>query len=98
MQPTPRRSSPGAPGIRFRRDGKGRPEYVHTLNGSGVAMGRALVAILENNQRRDGSVVIPEALSGYMERARPFVQQSYEVSLSPSSGSHCSDTSRAGPL
>jgi seryl-tRNA synthetase len=53
-------------GIRFRRDGKGKPEHVHTLNGSGVAVGRALVAILENNQQRDGSVVIPEALRGYM--------------------------------
>ena len=53
-------------GIRFRRDGKGKPEHVHTLNGSGVAVGRALVAILENCQQRDGSVVIPEALRGYM--------------------------------
>ena len=53
-------------GIRFRRDGKGKPEHVHTLNGSGVAVGRALVAILENYQQRDGSVVIPEALRGYM--------------------------------
>ena len=53
-------------GIRFRRDGKGKPEHAHTLNGSGVAVGRALVAILENCQQRDGSVVIPEALRGYM--------------------------------
>ena len=53
-------------GIRFRRDGKGKPEHVHTLNGSGVAVGRALVAILENCQQRDGSVVIPEALRAYM--------------------------------
>jgi len=53
-------------GIRFRRDGKGKPEHAHTLNGSGVAVGRALVAILENNQQRDGSVVIPETLRGYM--------------------------------
>ena len=53
-------------GIRFRRDGKGKPEHVHTLNGSGVAVGRALVAILENCQQRDGSVVIPEVLRGYM--------------------------------
>ena len=53
-------------GIRFRRDGKGKPEHVHTLNGSGVAVGRALVAILENCQQRDGAVVIPEALRGYM--------------------------------
>lgn len=53
--------------IRFRRDGhKGKPELVHTLNGSGVAVGRALIAILENGQQRDGSVVIPEALRPYM--------------------------------
>ena len=54
-------------GIRFRREGrKGRPEHVHTLNGSGVAVGRALVAILENCQQRDGTVVVPEALRSYM--------------------------------
>ena len=53
-------------GIRFRRDGKGKPEHVHTLNGSGVAVGRALVAILENFQQRDGSVAVPEVLHPYM--------------------------------
>ncbi len=53
-------------GIRFRRDGKGKPEHLHTLNGSGVAVGRALVAILENYQQRDGSVVIPAVLRPYM--------------------------------
>ncbi|MXY23299.1 MAG: serine--tRNA ligase [Acidobacteria bacterium] len=53
-------------GIRFRRDGKGKPEHVHTLNGSGVAVGRALVAILENFQQRDGSVAVPEVLRPYM--------------------------------
>ena len=53
-------------GIRFRRDGKGKPEHVHTLNGSGVAVGRALVAILENFQQRDGSVVVPDVLHPYM--------------------------------
>ncbi len=53
-------------GIRFRREGKGKPEYVHTLNGSGVAVGRALLAILENGQRRDGSVIIPPVLRSYM--------------------------------
>ncbi|MCY4025144.1 MAG: serine--tRNA ligase [Acidobacteria bacterium] len=53
--------------IRFRREaGKGKPEFVHTLNGSGVAVGRALIAILENGQQRDGSVVIPKALRPYM--------------------------------
>ncbi len=53
-------------GIRFRRDGKGKPALVHTLNGSGVAVGRALIAVLENYQQRDGSVVIPEVLRPYM--------------------------------
>ena len=53
--------------IRFRRAaGKGKPEFVHTLNGSGVAVGRALIAVLENGQQRDGSVVIPKALRPYM--------------------------------
>jgi seryl-tRNA synthetase len=51
--------------IRFRREGK-KPELVHTLNGSGLAVGRTLVAILENCQRADGSVLIPEALRPYM--------------------------------
>ena len=50
--------------IRFKRDKK--PEFVHTLNGSGLAVGRTLVAILENYQQADGSVVVPEALRGYM--------------------------------
>jgi len=52
--------------IRFRRDESGKVEFVHTLNGSGLAVGRTLVAVLENYQRADGSVVIPEALRPYM--------------------------------
>jgi seryl-tRNA synthetase len=51
--------------IRFRRAG-GKPEYVHTLNGSGLAVGRTWLAILENYQQADGSIVIPEALRPYM--------------------------------
>lgn len=51
--------------IRFRR-GKEKPEFVHTLNGSGLAVGRTVAAILENYQQADGSVVIPEALRKYM--------------------------------
>ena len=51
--------------IRF-RDGKNKPEFVHTLNGSGLAVGRTVAAILENYQQADGSVVIPEALRKYM--------------------------------
>jgi seryl-tRNA synthetase len=52
--------------IRYRKDKKGRPIFVHTLNGSGLAVGRTLVAILENYQQKDGSVVIPEVLRPYM--------------------------------
>lgn len=52
--------------IRFRPEEKGKPEFVHTLNGSGLAVGRTVAAILENFQQEDGSVVIPEALRKYM--------------------------------
>jgi seryl-tRNA synthetase len=52
--------------IKYRPDGTGKAEYVHTLNGSGLAVGRTLIAVLENYQQRDGSVVIPEALRPYM--------------------------------
>ncbi len=52
-------------GIRFKREG-GKPEFVHTLNGSGLAIGRTVVAILENFQQEDGSVIIPEGLRPYM--------------------------------
>lgn len=51
--------------IRFRREPKAKPEFVHTLNGSALAVGRTLVAILENYQQADGSVVVPEVLRPY---------------------------------
>jgi len=51
---------------RFRRAAGGKPEYVHTLNGSGLAVGRTLIAVLENYQQADGSVTIPEVLQPYM--------------------------------
>jgi seryl-tRNA synthetase len=59
--------------IRFRRDAGARPEFVHTLNGSALAIGRTLVAVLENYQRADGSVEIPAALRPYFggEEIRP---------------------------
>jgi seryl-tRNA synthetase len=60
--------------IRFRPQGTGKVEFVHTLNGSGLAVGRTLVAILENGQQRDGSVAIPQALRPFMgglERISP---------------------------
>jgi seryl-tRNA synthetase len=52
-------------GIRFKPEGGGKPQFVHTLNGSGLAVGRTLVAVLEQYQREDGSVDIPEALRPY---------------------------------
>jgi seryl-tRNA synthetase len=52
--------------IRFRPDGTGKAQLAHTLNGSGLAIGRTLIAILENYQQEDGSVVVPEALRPYM--------------------------------
>jgi seryl-tRNA synthetase len=52
--------------IRFKRAGKKGTEFVHTLNGSGLAVGRTVVAILENYQQKDGTVLIPEALRPYM--------------------------------
>jgi len=52
--------------IRFKPGGKGKPEFVHTLNGSGLAVGRTWLAILENYQQADGSVFVPEALRPYM--------------------------------
>jgi seryl-tRNA synthetase len=60
--------------IKFRREGTGKAEFVHTLNGSGLAVGRTLIAVLENNQQQDGSVVVPEALRPFMggiERIEP---------------------------
>ena len=52
--------------IRYRPEPKAKPRFVHTLNGSGLAVGRTLIAILENYQQKDGSVVVPEALRPYM--------------------------------
>ena len=51
---------------RFRPDGGGKPEFVHTLNGSGLAVGRCLIAVLENGQQEDGSVILPEVLAPYL--------------------------------
>ena len=53
-------------GIRFRREANGKPEYVHTLNGSGLAIGRTVAAILENGQQEDGTVIVPKVLVPYM--------------------------------
>ncbi|MEO6154824.1 MAG: serine--tRNA ligase, partial [Thermomonas sp.] len=51
---------------RWRNPTIGKPELVHTLNGSGVAVGRALIAVMENYQSADGSIEVPSALRGYM--------------------------------
>jgi len=53
--------------IRFRREQKSKPEFVHTLNGSGLAIGRTWLAMLENYQQEDGSVIVPEALRPYLD-------------------------------
>ena len=52
--------------IKFRPDGSGKAQFVHTLNGSGLAVGRTLIAILENYQQKDGTVVVPKALREFM--------------------------------
>jgi seryl-tRNA synthetase len=56
--------------VRFRREKGSKPEFVHTLNGSGLAVGRTIACILENYQQADGSVTVPEALVGYMNGMR----------------------------
>jgi seryl-tRNA synthetase len=56
--------------IRFRRAGGAKPEFVHTLNGSGLAIGRTWIAVLENYQQEDGSVIVPEVLQPYMDTDR----------------------------
>ena len=56
--------------ISYRPDGAGKAEHVHTLNGSGLAVGRTMIAIVENYQQADGSVVIPDALRPYFGKDR----------------------------
>lgn len=62
-------------GIRFRREASSKPELAHTLNGSGLAVGRTWLAIIENFQTDDGSVRIPKVLHRYLDRAPGFVKQ-----------------------
>ena len=54
--------------------GQGKPELLHTLNGSGLAVGRTLVAILENYQEKDGSITVPEALRPYLRGQERIIQ------------------------
>jgi seryl-tRNA synthetase len=56
-------------GARFRRAGVKKPELVHTLNGSGLAVGRTLVAVLENYQQADGSIRVPDVLVEFMGKS-----------------------------
>ncbi len=65
--------------IRFRPEGKNKTEFVHTLNGSGLAVGRTWVAIVENYQQADGSVLIPEALRPYMGGATGSRRKSFSA-------------------
>ena len=72
--------------IRYRKETKGKPIFVHTLNGSGLAVGRTLVAVLENYQQKDGSVVIPEVLASLHGRAGSdwlIFCVTWQVSLDP---------------
>jgi seryl-tRNA synthetase len=64
--------------IKFRSEGTGKAEFVHTLNGSGLAVGRTIVAILENYQEKDGSVVIPPALRSYMD-GREVIERTEKI-------------------
>jgi seryl-tRNA synthetase len=61
-------------GIRY-KDAGGRPAFVHTLNGSGLAIGRTIAALLENCQQADGSVKVPEALKPYMQGMEVIARQ-----------------------
>jgi seryl-tRNA synthetase len=56
--------------MRYRPEGGGKPRFVHTLNGSGIAIGRCLIAILENFQQEDGSVIVPDVLVPYLRGIR----------------------------
>jgi len=66
-------------GIRYKPDSKSRPEFVHTINGSGLAIGRMVAAIIENYQQADGSVVVPEQLRPYMGGAEVIAETSGET-------------------
>jgi seryl-tRNA synthetase len=52
--------------VKYRREDNGRLQFAHTLNGSGLALPRVMIALIENNQQADGSIVVPEVLRPYM--------------------------------
>ncbi len=62
-------------GLRYRPEAKAKPRHVHTLNGSGLAVGRTLIALLENHQQADGSIVIPAALRPYLDGRTAIVKE-----------------------
>jgi seryl-tRNA synthetase len=61
--------------IKFRPEGSGKADFAHTLNGSGLAVGRTLIAILENYQQEDGSITVPTALRPYMDGLETITRQ-----------------------
>jgi seryl-tRNA synthetase len=67
--------------LRYRPEPKAKPRFVHTLNGSGLAVGRTLIAVLENHQQKDGSVVIPEVLRPYMGGVERIVHRPPTLTL-----------------
>ncbi len=67
--------------IRYRSEAQGKPKFAHTLNGSGLAVGRTFVAILENFQREDGTIEIPAALHRYLDGAPGFVREGEKLIL-----------------
>lgn len=68
--------------IRFRREAQGKPEFVHTLNGSGLAVGRTFIAILENYQNEKGEIMVPKVLHKYLEGAPGFEKRGTELWIS----------------
>ncbi|OFZ20077.1 MAG: serine--tRNA ligase [Bdellovibrionales bacterium GWB1_55_8] len=68
-------------GIRFRQEAQGKPQFVHTLNGSGLAVGRTFIAVLENYQDAAGNIEIPKALHRYLEGAPGFVREGERLIL-----------------
>lgn len=64
---------------RFRPEGGGKPEFVHTLNGSGLAVGRSLIAVLENGQTAEGGVILPQALHPYLRGATQITPEGHLV-------------------
>jgi seryl-tRNA synthetase len=61
--------------VRFRRAKGAKPEFVHTLNGSGLALPRVMIGVIETYQRRDGSITVPEVLRPYMQGAKTIRKQ-----------------------